>query len=49
MRVYCFPDEKFIDGKEGIRAAREKAEDLNVTWNGMGSVIQKTRDAGTYS
>ena len=37
------------EGASGRNAARETGEEMKMRWNGIGSVILKTRGFGRYS
>jgi hypothetical protein len=47
MRVCCLRGlSSDAVGPRGVNAAREYAVDLNMTWNGIGSDRENTREAG---
>lgn len=50
IRVGRLGDNELVDGENGMNAAMECVDaDVNVKWNGMGSRMQNTLDAGMYS
>ena len=49
-RVNCLFGARIVAvGPYGRNAAKENAEELNMTWNGIGCVMLNTRDTGRYS
>ena len=49
-RVNCLFGARIVAvGPYGRNAAKENADELNMTWNGIGCVMLNTRDTGRYS
>lgn len=49
IRVGRLGDNELGDGTYGKKAASDAPEETNTRWNGIGSCIQNTLDAGIYS
>ena len=49
-RVNCLFGARIVAvGPYGRNAAKENADELNMTWNGIGCVMLNTRDTGRYN